>query len=51
MADTDQKEELTEEEAEKRRDEALKRALNMPPKPKKTKQETAPVDKPRRSKS
>ncbi len=29
--------ELTEEEAAKRRDEALKRALTMPPKPRKTK--------------
>ena len=39
MADDSQKDqdELTEEEAAKRRDEALKRALNTPPKPHKEK--------------
>ena len=34
--------ELTEEEAAKRRDEALKRALNMPPKPHKSAEKREP---------
>jgi hypothetical protein len=43
MADTPKdKDKLTEEETAKRRDEALKRALNTPPKPHKQKQGEGP---------
>jgi hypothetical protein len=43
MADTPKdKDELTEEETRRRRDEALKRALNTPPKPHKPKQDEGP---------
>ena len=44
MSDTtkDQKDELTEEEAAKKRDETLKRMLNTPPKPRKSNEKEPP---------
>ena len=51
MADTPKdQDELTEEETAKRRDEALRRALKIPPKPRKPRHRTVPeVPEPKKS--